>query len=113
VNGYGLLTGGQQGHAMVTGAGDFVWFSNGMVLEAGTGKFHCVMTGEQGRRTWGAKFVEVTWIDDEIVWSGQDECHGFIYDDFPMDLVLPLLPAGSPLRQGKHQPDDDRIQPTE
>jgi len=101
---HGLGAGGRKGHAMVTGAGDYVWFSNGMVLEARTGAFHCVMTAEAGRRTWGAKFVEATWIDGQIAWAGQDECHGFIFENYPIDRVRPLLPASSP---AKHPVDDE------
>jgi len=104
---HGLSQGGQKGHAMVTGAGDFVWFSNGMVLEAATGKFHCVMTGEEGHRTWGAKFVEVTWIDDEIVWAGQDECHGFIYENYPIERVRSLLSPDSSFRGARDQQHED------
>jgi len=93
---HGLRLSQPKGHVMVTGAGDYAWFSSGAVLEAKTGKFHCVMTAEDGRFTRGAKFVEVDWLDDEIVWAGQDECHGFIFRDYPIEIVRPLLPSGSP-----------------
>jgi len=81
-----------KGHAMVTGAGDYVWFSSGAVLDAKTGTYHCVMTAEDGKFTRGAKFVEIDWLDGEVLWAGQDECHGFIYNDYPIDRVRPLLP---------------------
>jgi hypothetical protein len=90
-----------KGHAMVTGAGDCVWFSNGAVLEAATGKYVCVMTAEDGKFTRGAKFLEVDFIDGEIVWAGQDESHGFLYTDYPIATVRPLLPsAGRAATQG-------------
>jgi hypothetical protein len=92
--------------SLVTGAGDYVWFSCGAVLDARTGKFVCVMTAEDGKFTRGAKYVEATWIDGEVVWAGQDECHGFIYDDYPMDRVRPLLPASSPLRRRPETKED-------
>jgi hypothetical protein len=44
-----------------------------------------------GRFTRGAKFVEVDWLDDKIIWAGQDECHGFIFENYPVEVVLPLL----------------------
>jgi hypothetical protein len=84
---YGLKLTNPKGHAMVTGAGDYVWFSNGAVLEAKTGTFHCVMTAEDGRFTRGAKSVEIDWLDGEIIWAGQDECHGFIFRDYPIDKI--------------------------
>jgi len=96
---HGLKLTNAKGHAMLTGAGDYVWFSNGAVLEAETGKYVCVMTAEGGKFTRGAKYVEATWIGDELVWAGQDECHGFIYADYPIDRVRPLLPARSPARR--------------
>jgi hypothetical protein len=96
---HGLKLTWPKGHAMVTGAGDYVWFSCGVVLEARTGKFVCVMTAEDGKFTRGAKFVEVDFIGDEVVWAGQDECHGFIYDDYPLDRVRPLLPDSSPVKR--------------
>jgi hypothetical protein len=91
---------------MVTGAGDYVWFSNGAVLEARTGRFHCVMTAEDGRFTRGAKFVEVDWLGDKIIWAGQDECHGFIYSNYPEDVVLPLLAENRAARQSARREDD-------
>jgi hypothetical protein len=96
---HGLSLTSPKGHAMVTGAGDYAWFSCGAVLEAQTGTFVCTMSAEGGKFTRGAKYVEATWIDEEMVWSGQDECHGFIFTNYPMDRVLPLLPAGSPLKR--------------
>jgi outer membrane protein assembly factor BamB len=105
---HGLKLGSPKGHAMVTGAGDYVWFSCGAVLEARTGKFVCVMTAEDGKFTRGAKYVEATWIGDELVWAGQDECHGFIFDDYPIDRIRPLLPASSPLFQ---KPQSKELQP--
>jgi hypothetical protein len=94
---HGLKLSDPKGHAMVTGAGDYVWFSNGAVLEAQSGKFVCVMTAEDGRFTRGAKFLEVDFLDGEIIWTGQDESHGFIYNDYPIDRVRPLLPPSSPI----------------
>jgi len=88
---HGLKLTRSKGHAMVTGAGDYVWFSNGAVLEAATGKYVCVMTAEDGRFTRGAKFVEVDWLDGRVLWAGQDECHGFIYRDYPIARIRPLL----------------------
>lgn len=46
--------------------------------------------------TRGAKYVEVDWLDGQIIWAGQDESHGFIFEGYPLDRVRPLLPQGSP-----------------
>jgi hypothetical protein len=92
---HGLRLADPQGHARVTGAGDYVWFSNGAVLEAPTGKYHCVMTAEDGKFTRGAKYVDVDWLDGEILWAGKDESHGFLYPDYPIEKVRPLLPGSS------------------
>ena len=104
---HSLHLGQPKDHAMVTGAGDYVWFSCGAVLAAQTGEFVCVMTAEDGKFTRGAKFLEVDFLDGQIVWAGQDEGHGFIYDNYPSDRVRPLLPGtrkpSSPM-QGKDSP---------
>jgi hypothetical protein len=65
------------------------------------------MTAEEGKPFSSAKHVEATWIDDELVWAGQDEGHGFIYDNYPSDRVRPLLPGTrkpSSSMQGKDSP---------
>ena len=90
------------GHAMVAGAGDYVWFSSGVVLEAKTGRYVCQWKAEDGQTLQSAKHLEATWIGDELVWAGQDEGHGFIYNDYPLDQVLPLLPETSPLKRRTH-----------
>jgi len=67
------------------------------VLEAATGKYVCMMTAEDGKFTRGAKYAEIDWLDGEILWAGQDESHGFLYNDYPIDTVRPLLPGAAVL----------------
>jgi hypothetical protein len=59
----------------------------------------CVWTAEGGKPFQSAKHVEVNCLDGEIIWAGQDEGHGYIYKDYPIDKVRPRLPGGSPLRR--------------
>ena len=58
------------------------------------------MTAEKGRFTRGAKFLEINSLDSKILWSGQDESHGFIYNDYPIEVVRPLPPASCPAKGG-------------
>jgi hypothetical protein len=90
------------GQTLVSAAGDYVWFCDGIVLEAKTGKFVCTWKCENGRRVMSAKHVEVNFLDGEILWTGQDQSHGFMYRDYPIDKVRSLLPAASP---AKRSPD--------
>jgi hypothetical protein len=80
------------GHAMVSGAGDYVWFSNGIVLDADSGAYVCQWTAEDGKPFQSAKMLEVDFLDGKVVWMGQDQGHGFIYNGYPIDQVRPLLP---------------------
>jgi outer membrane protein assembly factor BamB len=82
------------GHAMVSGAGDFVWFSTGIVLDARTGAYRCQWTAEDGKPFQSAKMLEVDFLSGEVIWTGQDQGHGFIYNDYPLDKVRPLLRIG-------------------
>ncbi len=81
------------GHAMVSAAGDYVWFSNGVVLEATRGRYVCQWTAEDRRPLQAAKFLEINFLDGEVLWAGQDEGHGFLYNDYPLERVRPLLEA--------------------
>ena len=91
------------GHAMVSAAGDYVWFSNGVVLEAATGRYVCQWTAEDGKRFQGEKFLEIDFLDGEVLWAGQDEGHGFVYESYPIERVRPLLPESSPARRARAQ----------
>jgi len=87
------------GHAMVSGAGDYVWFSHGIVLDTRTGAYVCQWTAEDGKPFQSAKMLEVNFLDGRVIWAGQDQGHGFIYNNYPTDRVRPLLPATSPAKE--------------
>ncbi|MBM4035904.1 MAG: hypothetical protein FJ291_29545 [Planctomycetes bacterium] len=80
------------GHAMVSGAGDYVWFSNGIVLDADSGAYVCQWTAEEGKPFQSAKMLEVDLLDGKVLWTGQDQGHGFIYSNYPIERVRALRP---------------------
>lgn len=90
IEGYRSL-GHSHGHALVTGAGDLVSFSNGVMLRADSGEFVARWGAEGGKCFQSAKFLEVDFLDGEIIWVGQDVGHEYIYEGYPMDKVAPLL----------------------